>query len=137
MEYAKMPKFMLEGFSGIEMEEPFLTAAENRVNTQNVIENWMLGPEAPSIERAANKPFWSKIAKAWDVPEGQARRQLCANCEYFNNSPMMQAKMESIPLNAWDENAGGRGYCEKFDFICHNLRTCQAWEEREYEYDDD
>ena len=27
-----------------------------------------------------------------------------------------------------DKDGGGRGYCHKFDFICHNLRTCMAWE---------
>jgi hypothetical protein len=29
-------------------------------------------------------------------------------------------------------DGGGRGYCHKFDFICHNLRTCQAWEKKQY-----
>ena len=138
MEYVKMPKVMVEGFTGIEVEAPFITTAENRKNTQMVIENWMLGPENPSIEPSANKPFWSKIAKAWDMPETEARRQMCANCEYFKNGPMKQAKMERIPLNDWDTDAGGRGYCKKFDFICHNLRTCQAWEECDddkYDYD--
>jgi hypothetical protein len=43
--------------------------------------------------------------------------------------------MERIPRNAWDTNAGFRGYCTKFDFICHDLRACQAWEEREFEMD--
>ena len=88
MEYVKMPKVMVEGFTGIEVEAPFITTAENRKNTQMVIENWMLGPENPSIEPGANKPFWSKIAKAWDMPEAEARRQMCANCEYFKNGPM-------------------------------------------------
>jgi len=61
--------------------------------------------------------------------EKEARRRLCANCEYFQNDPMFQAKMEAIPLDKFDMDGGGRGYCEKFDFICHNLRACQAWEE--------
>jgi hypothetical protein len=138
MENVKMPKLMLEGFAGISNEMPFITTTENRKNTQKVIENWMLGPQDPSIELNANKPFWLKIAKAWDVTESKARRQMCANCEYFDNSPRKQAKMERIPLNDWDVDAGGRGYCKKFDFICHNLRTCQAWEgcdSDEYDYD--
>jgi hypothetical protein len=44
---------------------------------------------------------------------------------------MMQAKMESITLDKFDMDGGGRGYCEKFDFVCHNLRVCQAWEEED------
>jgi hypothetical protein len=45
--------------------------------------------------------------------------------------------MERIPWNAWDVGAGFRGYCNKFDFICHDLRACQAWEEREDEDDEE
>jgi hypothetical protein len=47
----------------------------------------------------------------------------------------MQLKMERIPRNDWDTDAGFRGYCEKLEFICHDLRVCQAWEEREDEED--
>jgi len=126
----KMPEFMV--FGGIP-EESFPTAAENRKNTQNVIDNWNLGPLKPSIQPRDNAEFWNRMAKAWSVDPKQARRQMCANCEYFQNSPDWQEKMEAIPLNAFDEGAGGRGFCEKFDFICHNLRTCQAWEEKEDE----
>ena len=127
MDCIKRPNFMVEGFAGIEVEEPFITAAENRKNTKSAAENWMLGPETPSIEPSANKPFWQKIAKVWDVSEADARRCMCANCGHFSNGTMMQAKMERIPLNEWDDNAGGRGYCQKLEFVCHNLRTCQAW----------
>ena len=28
----------------------------------------------------------------------------------------------------FDKDGGGRGYCHKFEFICHNLRVCKAWE---------
>ncbi|MGA1189448.1 MAG: hypothetical protein ACO3UV_08750 [Pseudomonadales bacterium] len=120
---------MIEGFGGIPSESPFVTPSENRKNTKVVIENWQLGPEAPSIEPGANKEFWKSVAKAWDVEEKVARRRFCANCEYFDNSTYMQTKMERIPLNEWDQDAGGRGFCHKFEFICHNLRVCQAWEE--------
>jgi hypothetical protein len=41
--------------------------------------------------------------------------------------------MDAIPLNALDMDGGGRGYCTKFDFICHNLRSCQAWERKDFE----
>lgn len=129
----KMPEIVIMG--GIP-EESFPTTAQNRRNTQVVIDNWNLGPLKPSIEPKANGPYWAKLAKAWQVDEREARRQMCANCEYFQNAPEWQEKMEAIPLNAFDEGAGGRGFCEKFDFICHNLRTCQAWEPRECEGED-
>ena len=108
-----------------------VSTAENRKNRQVVIDEWKLGPEKASVEPSANGPFWKGVAAAWDMTDKEARRRLCANCEYFQNDPMMQAKMESIALDKFDMDGGGRGYCEKFDFVCHNLRVCQAWEEDE------
>ena len=130
---------MMDGFvmmGGIKPEEPFITASENRANTQMVIDDWMLGPEKPSNERGANKPYWMALARAMQVPEAEARRRRCSNCEYYDNSTLTQAKMDAIPWNAWDVDAGFRGYCKKFDFICHDLRACQAWEEREFDEED-
>jgi len=69
------------------------------------------------------------------VDEKEVRRRRCSNCEYYDNSTMMQANMERIPRNDWDTGAGFRGYCNKFDFICHDLRSCQAWEECEFKED--
>ena len=130
-EFMMMPK----NFIGLPVEEEFITTAENKKNTQVVIDDWMLGPEKPSNEPGANKPYWMKLANAMQVDEKEARRRRCSNCEYFNNSTMMQAKMERIPRNQWDTDAGYRGYCHKFDFICHDMRSCQAWDEREFEQD--
>ena len=135
MDYAKMPKVMMAGFGGLPIEEPFITAAENKKNTQIAIDDWMLGPAKPSNERGANKPYWMALAKAMQVEEAEARRRRCSNCEYYDNSVMTQIKMDRIPWNQWDVDAGFRGYCNKFDFICHDLRSCQAWEEREFEED--
>ena len=126
---AKMPVFMLSGIP----DEEFITTAENKENTQMVIEDWMLGPAEPSNERGANKPYWSSLSKAMQVDEAEARRRRCSNCEYYDNSTYTQVKMDRIPWNQWDDNAGFRGYCEKFDFICHDLRSCQAWEPKEME----
>jgi hypothetical protein len=132
-----MDKFMMmpKGFMGLPVEEEFITAAENKKNTQVVIDDWMLGPENPSNEPTANKVYWVALGKAMQVDEKEARRRRCSNCEYFEATPLMQAKMERIPRNQWDENAGYRGYCHKFDFICHDMRSCQAWEGRKYEND--
>jgi len=130
-----MPKIMMAGFNGLPIDEPFITAAENKKNTQVVIDDWMLGPEKPSNDPTANKVYWVALGKAMQVDEKEARRRRCSNCEYYDNSTMMQAKMERIPRNDWDTDAGYRGYCHKFEFICHDMRSCQAWEEREFEQD--
>lgn len=130
-----MPKIMMAGFNGLPIDEPFITAAENKKNTQVVIDDWMLGPEKPSNDPTANKVYWVALGKAMQVDEKEARRRRCSNCEYYDNSTMMQAKMERIPRNEWDTDAGYRGYCHKFEFICHDMRSCQAWEEREFEQD--
>lgn len=122
----------IAGMMGGSEDEEISTAQKNVRNRDNVIKNWALGPDKASVDPKANAPYWQKMAGLWDVDEAQARRQLCANCEYFNNTPYMQEQMEAIPLDQFDRDGGGRGYCTKFDFICHNLRTCQAWEEKPF-----
>ncbi|UOF80787.1 high potential iron-sulfur protein [Caudoviricetes sp.] len=102
-------------------------------NRDHVKKNWMLGPEKT---QQPNSDYWRKIATVWRISPDQARRNLCANCEYFNDSPDMLAKMESIPEDAYDKDGGGRGFCQKFKFVCHTLRTCQAWERGEQPQDE-
>lgn len=127
---------LLKIFSGSLPEStPFVTATENKKNTETVLKNWLLGPEKPSNVPVANKPYWQSLAKAMQVDEKEARRRRCSNCEYYDNSTLTQTKMERIPFNDFDVNAGFRGFCKKFEFICHDLRSCQAWEERENEED--
>lgn len=109
-----------------------VTAKQNMDTMNRLVKDWHLGPENASEDPKANGTFWSSIAQVWEVPTKQARRMLCANCEYFENTPEMMEAMESIPQNEYDADGGGRGFCHKFDFICHNLRTCQAWEYKEY-----
>jgi hypothetical protein len=131
----KKPSFIIEGFGGLRESEPFITAAQNKKNTQVAIEDWLLGPEEPSNERGANPKYWAALGRAMMVDEAEARRRRCSNCDYYQNDTMTQAKMERIPWNKWDDNAGFRGFCEKLNFICHDLRSCQVWEEREEEDD--
>ena len=114
-------------------DRKIVSAAENKRNRQNVMDNWMLGPEKTSVDPKANKAYWQRLGGIMAVGEDEARRRFCANCEYFDNTPEMQKKMERIPLDSLDMDGGGRGYCTKFDFICHNLRTCQAWERKDFE----
>ena len=124
----------LEGMTIIiEQEEPF-TAKINRENRANVIENWKFGPEETTSD---NTDYYRMMAKTWGVKPAEARRQMCANCEYFHNSPEKLEYIEVVPEDEYDADGGGRGYCEKFEFVCHNLRVCQAWEAREQEEDEE
>lgn len=130
------PMFMIEGFGGLRESKPFITTAENKKNTQIAIDDWMLGPENPTNERGANAPYWRALGRAMRVDETEARRRRCSNCNYYKNDTLTQAKMERIPWNEWDVDAGFRGYCTKLNFICHDLRSCQVWEERGFESED-
>ena len=114
--------------------EEALSAEENIKNRDHVKKNWMLGPEKT---QQPNTDYWRKMATVWRISPDQARRNLCANCEYFNDSPDMLAKMEAVPEDQYDKDGGGRGWCMKFDFICHNLRVCQAWEKGEQPEDEE
>lgn len=114
------------------VEPDMVTPAQNKKNTENVRKNWFLGPEKTSVEPTANKEYWSKLAAIMQVTEPVARRRFCGNCEYGDNTPEILKAMEAIPLNELDMDGGGRFYCHLFDFVCHSLRVCQAWEKREY-----
>jgi len=109
-----------------------VTAAQNKKTLDRVAADWNLGPEKASPKPGANPEYWARLAEIWGISDGEARRQLCANCDYFENTPEMIRAMEAIPFNAFDADGGGRGFCHKFDFICHNLRACQAWERKDY-----
>ena len=115
-------------------EKPSITAKENVKNRDRVAKYWMLGPERTA---GSNNQYWSQMSLVWGIPTADARRQLCANCEYFNNTPEALDMMEAVPEDRFDRDGGGRGYCEKFEFICHNLRACQAWEGKESENGED
>lgn len=114
------------------MEEGPITTEMNIQNRDLVMRDWMLGPEKASVDPEANAPYWQAISAAWNVDEATARTRYCANCEYFNNTPAKQAEMLAVPNDVFDMDGGGRGFCVKFDFICHNLRVCQAWEEKPF-----
>lgn len=109
-----------------------LTAKMNVANRDLVVREWQLGPEKASVDRKANAAYWQGISAAWNVDEATARTRFCANCEYYDNSPGQQARMLAVPNDKFDLDGGGRGFCVKFDFICHSLRVCQAWEEKDF-----
>jgi len=108
------------------------SGTDNDKAMKYVKDNYNLGPEVTSIKPNDNKEYWIKMSKTWKVSEPEARRRLCANCEYYNNTPESMEEMENISLNKYDLDGGGRGYCHEFDFICHNLRTCENWEKKEF-----
>jgi hypothetical protein len=113
-----------------------MDARVNAANRQVVVTSWSLGPEEASVDPDANPDYWRKMADLWMIEEPEARRRFCANCEYFDNSVKRMEEMEAVPLDKFDMDGGGRGYCTKFDFICHNLRVCQAWEPCESKEED-
>lgn len=120
----------------LEANPSIVSVNENLKNTVNAIKNWNLGPEDVDAD---NKPYWSKMAKLWLVDEDTARTQICGNCEYYDNTPEMLAMMkEKYPLNKYDiyDSYTQRGYCHKLEFSCHTPRSCQAWEEKDYEVPD-
>jgi len=127
-----MTMFM-RSMGGIPDAIPFITTTENKENTRVAVEEWQHGPVVPSNDPTANKPYWMALARAFQVDEREARRHRCSNCTHYDNSSMKQALMERIPQNAGDVGAGYRGYCKKFDFICHDLRSCQAQQERDFD----
>ena len=109
--------------------EETLDTKTNVKHRDLVMSDWNLGP---AVMAADNTDYWRNLARIWMVTVGEAKRQRCANCEYFDNTPESMQMMEAVPEDKYDKDGGGRGYCTKFDFICHNLRVCQAWEKKEY-----
>ena len=105
------------------VKEDELDAKTNKKNRDIVIADW-------NYSDGTNPDYWKKMAKLWMVELSEAKRQRCSNCEYFDNKPECLEKLESIAEDAFDD-VGGRGKCTKFDFIAHDVRVCQAWEEHE------
>ena len=110
-------------------DEETLDTKTHKKHRDIVMSDWNLGP---AVMAADNTDYWRNLARIWMMTVGEAKRQRCANCEYFDNTPESMQMMEAVPEDKYDKDGGGRGYCTKFDFICHNLRVCQAWEEKEY-----
>jgi hypothetical protein len=112
----------------IEAEKPViegLTAESNKKTRDTLVETQMLGPvkvDAPNTE------YWRELANVWRTSPDQAKRRLCANCEYFDDQPDTLEAMEVVPEDEFDVDGGGRGYCNKYNFICHHQRTCRQWE---------
>jgi len=114
-----------------EAEKPViegLTKESNEKIRDTLMETQMLGPENT---QEANTEFWRGLANVWRISPDQAKRRLCANCEYFDDAPETLEAMEVVPQDEFDKDGGGRGYCHKFEFCCHSLRVCSQWEKAE------
>jgi hypothetical protein len=114
-----------------EAEKPViegLTKESNEKIRDTLMETQMLGPENT---QEANTEFWRGLANVWRISPDQAKRRLCANCEYFDDAPETLEAMEVVPQDEFDKDGGGRGYCHKLEFICHSLRVCRRWEKAE------
>ena len=111
-------------------KESMPSTVQMRKNMKNVMDNWNLGPKVASEDPKSNKAFWRGIAIKWAVSEQEARYRNCGNCEYGETDPEDLKKMSKYPFSKFDADGGGRVWCEKFDFVCHNLRVCQAWEHK-------
>jgi hypothetical protein len=128
---------MKNGYGLLEAAPEMPSASENLKNTENAIKNWNLGPENVDLH---NKPYWQKMAKLWLVDEKTARTRICGNCEYYDNTPeSLQAMKDKYPLNKYDiyDSYTQRGWCHKLDFACHTPRSCQAWERKDFESEED
>ena len=106
-----------------------LTAKKNLATMKWLVKDWSLGPIIGIDNNQGNNSYWKRIAAVWGITTKEARRRSCANCEYGNIEPAALEAMEHIPYNKYDKDGCGRVWCDKYDFICHSVRVCQAWEE--------
>jgi len=108
-----------------------LTPQENIKIMKWLVADWNLGPKTGIDNNQGNSIFWHKIATKWGIDAKSARRRSCANCDYGNIDPEYLKAMEHVPYNSFDKDGGMRVWCDKFSFICHATRVCQAWEDED------
>lgn len=85
-------------------------------NKKRAEEYWMYGASA------------AELAKAWGKSEAMAELKKCGNCEYFDN----RAKTLKA-LNGKSD----QGACKKFKFMCSQDASCQAWDCKEFGWEED
>jgi hypothetical protein len=102
--------------NGVEFDE-----AQNAKTVKYMEEAQMFGPQDPS---KPSGDYWRGLATYWRISPDQAKRMLCSNCEYGDDTP--EAK------EAYGDEAV---YCTKFEFVCGEGKTCKRWEHGESEGD--
>ena len=85
-------------------------------NKKRAEEYWMYGASA------------EELAKAWDKPVAMAKIKTCGNCEYFDNRAKTLKALKGEP---------NQGACTKFKFMCSQEASCQAWDSRETEFENE
>ena len=96
----------------------------------------MLGatPEVDPKNKKRAEEYWmygkpvEELAKAWDKEVEYAKLKKCGNCDYFDN--------RARTLKALNGEAGS-GACLKFKFMCSQDASCQAWECKDMEMDEE
>jgi hypothetical protein len=97
-----------------EAEESKFDMAENAKTVKYMEETQMYGPQDPS---KPNGEFWRNLANYWRIAPDQAKRKLCSNCEYGDDSPETKEMYGDEAI-----------YCKKFEFVCGEGKTCKMWE---------
>ena len=93
-----------------EAEKPViegLTKESNEKIRDTLMETQMLGPENT---QEANTEYWRGLANVWRISPDQAKRRLCANCEYFDDAPETLEAMEVVPQDEFDKDEIGRAH---------------------------
>jgi hypothetical protein len=101
----------------------------NLKNRQRCIDEANYGPLNPN---EPNEDYWKAKADMFKGDVESAKKALCANCSFFNQTKaILDCIAEGIggtSKEEWDTiEAGDLGYCEAFDFKCASARTCDAW----------
>lgn len=101
----------------------------NLKNRQRCIDEANYGPLNPN---EPNEDYWQAKADMFKGDVESAKKALCANCAFFNQTKaILDCIAEGIggtQKEEWDTiDAGDLGYCEAFDFKCASARTCNAW----------
>ena len=81
-------------------------------NRDRAEKHWMYGATA------------KELAEAWDKPVKVAELKTCGNCQYFDNRART---LKSLKAKA------GLGACTKFNFLCSQEKSCQAWDTTDIE----
>ena len=97
----------------------------------------MIGGATPEVDpknKARAEEYWmygataEELGKAWDKPAKIAALKTCGNCEYFDNRARTLKTLKGEP---------GQGACTKFKFMCSQEASCQGWDSKEMEMEDD
>ena len=90
---------------GLMLPENMEVSAEGK---QRAIDYWLYGDDR-----------WSDLAAAWGKDVSDAELRTCSNCEYYDNRVSVLKSLNGD---------SGQGFCKKFEFLCSDKASCQAWE---------